>query len=618
MNYIIFRGNAKAEDDKAAKDGVVILGGSIMKKHSFIKSLILVCLILSFSIISTYAEEPSSWAKESVEVLKAQNVLQNEFYKNYTQNITRKDFAYLSVRLYETLTEEMLPEGDNPFTDTSDSYVIKGYHAGILSGYGGGLYGPDDLITREQLAILLMKTLKAAGIEYDTDTNGSYFADDSSISDWAKSYVYLANCNGLLNGVGCNMVAPKANATREQSMIMADRILEKYCCDVIGGDLLEVHFIDVGQGDASLIKYKDFAILIDGGDNAYGPVVVDYLNGQDIDDIDIMVATHVHADHIGGLDNVLCAYDVHTIIDSGEVADTRTYQDYMSAVNSEIDEIGCVFIEDKDMVFEIDDNISFRIIEMGDDYSNSNDNSVVSVLSYNDVDFLFTGDLEEDVERAQVGNLPENVEVYQVGHHGSNTSSSLEMLNKTTPEIAIISAGIDNKYGHPHEETLVKFKSLDIETYCISLCGSIEVITDGLNVTVGKGSVALDPDDIPDVSLPEIVQNPVVTIEPTVDNVDVSITSVDKVAEIVKIRNDSATSLNMSNWTLVSVAGNQTYSFPNGFNLGAGCEVQVTSGRKAVDDGINSLLWCKSYIWNNDDPDPAELYDSEGNLLCKR
>ena len=154
---------------------------------------------------------------------------------------------------------------------------------------------------------------------------------------------------------------------------------------------LTVHFIDVGQADSIYIQAPgNYDILIDAGNNSDGPTVVDYLKRQKVDDIEIMIATHAHEDHIGGLDDVLAAFDVEKIIDSGEVGTTKTYRDYWSAVQTE----GAEYREDDDLVFELGPGIKFFIIETGDGYSNTNDNSVLTKLDYNNIEFLFTGDME--------------------------------------------------------------------------------------------------------------------------------------------------------------------------------------------------------------------------------
>jgi hypothetical protein len=175
--------------------------------------------------VGVVKEEPSSWAIESVNNLKAQNAMDNSFFNGYKVDMTRESFAYLSVKLYEKLTGDVAIIGEDIFDDTDNEWILKGYNIGILNGYGNGVYGPNDLITREQLAVLLIKTMMKSGVDYDTDISGLQFQDDDSISSWAKEYVYLANKNGILSGVGNNMMAPKSKATKEQAMIMSMRIL---------------------------------------------------------------------------------------------------------------------------------------------------------------------------------------------------------------------------------------------------------------------------------------------------------------------------------------------------------------------------------------------------------
>lgn len=246
-----------------------------------------------------------------------------------------------------------------------------------------------------------------------------------------------------------------------------------------GGEELTVHFISVGQADSIFIDYGDYDILIDGGNNSDGPLVVEYLKELETDDIEIMIATHPHEDHIGGLDDVLEAYSVETIIDSGLDYDSKTYKDYYSAAQNEE---GATFIQDKNMTFELGENVILKILETGDDFKDTNDFSVIVILDYNDIEFLFTGDMESHVELESL-NLFSDIDVLKVGHHGSSTSSSNEFLNVTKPEYAVICVGEGNKYGHPHAETLEKLNARNIDIYRTDELGHIIVTTDGNNVT---------------------------------------------------------------------------------------------------------------------------------------
>jgi len=178
---------------------------------------------------------------------------------------------------------------------------------------------------------------------------------------------------------------------------------------------INIHFIDVGQADCIFIDIGDYDILIDAGNNSDGNLITGYLKSLDTDDIEIMVATHPHEDHIGGLDDVLAAYAVETIIDSGKVHTTETYKSYLQYAKAEE---GAEFLVDDDMTFNIASGVEFRIIETGDNYDNLNDVWVVSMLDYGDIKILFTGDMKTDVELKNLNKF-QDVDILKVGHHGS-------------------------------------------------------------------------------------------------------------------------------------------------------------------------------------------------------
>jgi beta-lactamase superfamily II metal-dependent hydrolase len=245
---------------------------------------------------------------------------------------------------------------------------------------------------------------------------------------------------------------------------------------------LNVHFIDVGQADSIYIQAPNrYDILIDAGNNADGEAVIEYLKEMKVDDIEIMVATHNHEDHIGGLDDVLAAFEVEKIIDSGAEGTTKTYQDYRAAVEAE----EASYQEDADLVFNLGPDLNFFIIETGDNYKNVNNNSVLTKLVYKEIEFLFTGDMESDVELTL---LDKNIEadILKVGHHGSRTSTSIEFLNKVNPQIAVISVGKDNTYGHPAPEILKRLEDRNIRTYRTDTGGTVVITTDGNTYTVAQ------------------------------------------------------------------------------------------------------------------------------------
>jgi beta-lactamase superfamily II metal-dependent hydrolase len=269
------------------------------------------------------------------------------------------------------------------------------------------------------------------------------------------------------------------NPIEEVSVIDDVKHVKTNPTNLSNGEALEVHYLDVGQADAIYIGYGDFDMVIDGGNNEDGPYVVSYLEEQGVDTIELMIASHAHEDHIGGLDNVLDAFEVEMVIDSGQERETKTYKDYMAAAIKS----GAFVIQDDSRVFTIDDHLQVEIIEVVDDQEETNNNSVVARVIFDDVAFLFTGDLEEEVEQMLLMH-PIQADVFKAGHHGSSSSNTDMFLRRVQPEIVIISAGLNNKYGHPHKEALERLLKQTDKIYGTWENGTIMVKTDGKSIQV--------------------------------------------------------------------------------------------------------------------------------------
>ena len=187
------------------------------------KILIAMLMLLSLpGLLSTAfaSTEPSSWASSFVnEIRNSKDIKVDRLLGNYQNSITRAEFAYLAVNLYEYYTGRALTVGTSAFTDTSDPYVLKAKNAGIVSGYPDGTFKPTNKIRRDELATLFINLLKSAQISYKT-TISQKFSDDPLIASWAKESVYLARENGMISGVGGNNFDPAGNASIEQSLII--------------------------------------------------------------------------------------------------------------------------------------------------------------------------------------------------------------------------------------------------------------------------------------------------------------------------------------------------------------------------------------------------------------
>lgn len=221
---------------------------------------------------------------------------------------------------------------------------------------------------------------------------------------------------------------------------------------------------------------EDTEILIDGGDKS--PGVVNYLKNYVDGPLEVMIATHPHADHIGGLIDVLSAFEVKEIWYNGETSTSKTYSDFMSAVNAENAKVN---IATRGNVIQVD-GLTFKVLNPVNLKESTNNNSIVLHLAFGEIDFLFTGDAEKEAEATMLikSDMPvPDVEILKVGHHGSKTASSQDFLTVTRPEIAIYMAGEGNKYGHPHEETIQALLAVGAKIYGTDVHGTIVVTTDG-------------------------------------------------------------------------------------------------------------------------------------------
>lgn len=235
---------------------------------------------------------------------------------------------------------------------------------------------------------------------------------------------------------------------------------------------LEVHFIDVGQGDSILIRTETADMLIDAGPNAAAETVVDYLAAQGVETLDCVVGTHPHEDHIGGLDAVIRAFDVEQVLMPRVQADTRTFEDVLDAVAEKGLKITAA---EAGQTYALGP-ARFTVLSPAEEktYENTNDNSVVLRLEGGGNTFLFTGDAEKPVEEALLAQgVPLAADVLKVGHHGSSTSSSEAFLAAVHPEYAVIQLGAGNDYGHPHQETLAALGSVGAKVWRNDESGTI-------------------------------------------------------------------------------------------------------------------------------------------------
>lgn len=244
----------------------------------------------------------------------------------------------------------------------------------------------------------------------------------------------------------------------------------------------QIHFINTGNSDAILIKQGEHAALIDGGDNDDESTVVNYLKKQGVTKLDYLIATHFHADHIGGLDAVVNNIKVDKAYVSNGSATSKTYKDF---INSMADKGVYPSVPLLNSEFKLGTS-TFKVLSVANTGDPNNDSIVLLWQNGNDK-VLLTGDAEAEIEnKLNVGN----VDLLKVGHHGSSSSTTDYLLNETNPKYAVIQVGEGNSYGHPHKETMEKLESRGIEVHRNDECGHIVFTStgNGLEVECNKAS----------------------------------------------------------------------------------------------------------------------------------
>ena len=254
---------------------------------------------------------------------------------------------------------------------------------------------------------------------------------------------------------------------------------------------LEIHFIDVGQGDCSLIIWEDNAMLIDCGERENSDAVLKYLKKQNIEKLDYIIATHPHSDHIGGMGDIISAMDVDKVIAPRVRSDltptSKTYERFIQALKDKGQKLTAAK-PGTTYTFETTGEKkppSFEVLAPVADYDDLNNYSVVIRLDYVSTSYLFTGDAESKAEKGILkSGANVDADVLKMGHHGSSTSSSEDFLKAVSPDICIIQCGVGNSYGHPHAETIEKIENMKAKWYSNDRNGTIILYSDGESIQV--------------------------------------------------------------------------------------------------------------------------------------
>ncbi|MCT8138143.1 MBL fold metallo-hydrolase [Anaerobacillus sp. CMMVII] len=224
----------------------------------------------------------------------------------------------------------------------------------------------------------------------------------------------------------------------------------------------------------------NFTVLIDAGRHERNDVVP-YLQSVGVSEIDLVVGTHPHADHIGQIDKVIEAFTVKEVWMSGDAHTTQTFDRVLSAI---LDHDVDYYEPRAGEQFDIG-SLRIKVVNPSKLSGDFHEGSIGLVTTFGEVSILFTGDAERQTEEAMLARKePVQAQIFQLGHHGSSTSNIDRFIKAVNPEVTIYSAGVDNSYGHPHAEVIERLVAMDIPVYGTPDNGTIIVTTDGVSYTV--------------------------------------------------------------------------------------------------------------------------------------
>jgi beta-lactamase superfamily II metal-dependent hydrolase len=425
---------------------------------------------------------------------------------------------------------------------------------------------------------------------------------------------------------------------------------------------LSVYFLDAGQGDSTLVLFSNKSILIDAGEADMGDRVVSDLKALGVSRIDLLVATHPHSDHIGGMQKVLAAFPVGRVLDSGLPHTSSTYEHFLET----IDRKNIPYrVAEQGQTIDIDPALTIFVLSppkerVGED---QNTNSIVLRISYGTVAILLAGDMGGESETALVkSGYPLDASILKVGHHGSYSSTSSSFLARVQPETAIVMVGKDNPYGHPHQQTLDLLKRYGVTVYRTDRDGTIVIRSNGMSYSVKtetntrdfwaatspktvtlttgiptpspRGTLPAITTDVP-VPLPSFTQPespvnltipaPLFTIPQIGNASSVSISAVQFDApgddrqnlnnEWVRLTNRGDGLVLLAGWTLSDKTSSHPYVFP-AFVLMPKSSVTIYSGSGKMND-TSLFMGLDTPTWSNTG-DVATLKDGSGTIIDQR
>ena len=260
---------------------------------------------------------------------------------------------------------------------------------------------------------------------------------------------------------------------------------------------LQVTMLNVGQADATLIQYKGQNMLIDTGDVDSRDELVKDLQAKGVKTLDIVLITHPHGDHMGGMAALFKAFTIKQLYDNGQSANTAMYKNYLKNIKAK--QIPYKALKKGDTI-TLGGDVKFAVLSPSEPFTKdntpgvsasglTNDNSVVCKMTYGDFSIMFTGDAQKEVEDKLLQDYKGDAlqaTILKVGHHGSKTSSSPAFVKAVAPKAATISCGVNNQYQFPHKPTLDTLQKNKVDVYRTDKNGSITITSDGKSYSITK------------------------------------------------------------------------------------------------------------------------------------
>lgn len=407
---------------------------------------------------------------------------------------TRQEAITMLVKLVGGTEESSKGGWNTPFTDVDDwakNWVGYAYAKGLTAGTSPATFGANDKTTAAQFLTFVLKALG-----YDANSDFS----------WDNAWP-LAEQVGISNGeYNAQTVFSRGDMALISYRALGAKVkgTDTLLYDVVFGAKQEttssfsVHFIDVGQADAALVECDGHYMLIDGGNKADSNTIYSVLKRAEVSHLDLVVGTHAHEDHIGGLPGAFAYAGADVTLSPVTDYNSDAFDDFKTYAEQKSGGLTVPAVGDTYGL----GSASVRVLGVNGG-SDTNDTSIVLMVTYGATKFLFTGDAEREAEQAILDSGADlSATVLKVGHHGSDTSTTYPFLREIMPEYAVISVGEGNSYGHPTDATLSRLRDAGVTVYRTDLQGDITCASDGTTVRFSTAKNA-DADTLAPVSKPE-------------------------------------------------------------------------------------------------------------------